>query len=229
MIFKEVQMDTPFDASGLSADESKEIYENTWKCKRRSFQLMTRCMTSMIERIMPTIKTENYWKLLIECVENNPRLECINMLGVCSVQVHFNIDYFFSIDNYEKKKYVIMKILETINHLCENGYSELDVLKSSCETIKKTDYVNEWFWKKPIIKKQKTVQIKILHEVEKVGIYMVFKDEMTHASEEILLAEDIPDEWVYNKYFGKLVWISDKKAELTTKEGQTLCGELVQL
>jgi len=51
-----------------------------WKEKRRQFQLMTRCMTSMLERIIPRITTKDCWKILIECVEKPSGNDCINLL-----------------------------------------------------------------------------------------------------------------------------------------------------
>ena len=70
MILKEIEMDLPYvrdtNQEHLSADAIKLAYELNWKEKRRQFQLMTRCMTSMLERIIPRINTKDCWKILIE-------------------------------------------------------------------------------------------------------------------------------------------------------------------
>jgi len=66
----------------ISKADSKDCFEK-------------RCMTSMIERIMHPIITKDCWKILIECVENTPRNECINLLGVYSVQIIFDVNTFF--------------------------------------------------------------------------------------------------------------------------------------
>ena len=125
----------------------------------------------------------------------------------------------------KKKKYIINKVLEAVDYLTSCGYLELDELKQTCDVIIKSDYVNEWLWKKPVRLKNKSVQIKVLHEVDKVSIYMIFKDE-DKIVEEVLLVEDIPDEWVYSKYLGKLEWVSENKAQLTTKSGDVYFGEI---
>ncbi len=39
--------------------------------------------------------------------------------------------------------------------------------------------------------------------------------------------EDIPDEWVYSKYLVKLEWVSENKAQLTTKNGDVYLGEIL--
>lgn len=182
MKLKEIQMDLPFIYSDdISNEESVKLYQTTWKDKRREFQLFSRCMTSMIERLMPSINTKNYWKIIIECVEGTPKAEGIYMPEILFVQVLFDIDCFYKFNNYEKKK--------------------------------------------PVRLKNKSVQIKVLHEVDKVSIYMIFKDE-DKIVEEVLLVEDIPDEWVYSKYLGKLEWVSENKAQLTTKSGDVYFGEI---
>lgn len=226
MKLKEIQMDLPFIYSDdISNEESVKLYQTTWKDKRREFQLFSRCMTSMIERLMPSINTKNYWKIIIECVEGIPKAEGIYMPEILFVQVLFDIDCFYKFDNYEKKKYIINKVLEAVDYLTSCGYLELDELKQTCDVIIKSDYVNEWLWKKPVRLKNKSVQIKVLHEVDKVSIYMIFKDE-DKIVEEVLLVEDIPDEWVYSKYLGKLEWVSENKAQLTTKSGDVYFGEI---
>lgn len=226
MKLKEIQMDLPFVYNtDISNEESVKLYQTTWKDKRREFQLFSRCMTSMIERLMPQINTKNYWKIIIECVESNPKPEGIYLPEVLFVQVLFDVDCFYKLDNYEKKKYIINKVVEAVNYLSSNGYLELDALKQTCDDIIKSDYANEWLWKKPVKLKNKSVQIKVLHEVDKVNIYMVFTDE-GKIIEEVLLVEDIPDEWVYSKYLGKLEWVSENKAQLTAKDGEIFYGEI---
>lgn len=69
--------------------------------------------------------------------------------------------------------------------------------------------------------KQMSVQVKVLHEVESVNIYMVFKDSVKNVYIEKLLVSEIPDERVYSKYLGKLEWISSGTARLSTKNGES--------
>lgn len=228
MILKEIQMDLPFVNNKCNDyNESKKLYENTWKLKRRQFQLMSRCMTSMIERLMPTVRTESYWKILIECVDESPRKEVINLLGVCSIQILFDSTKFFNINNFEKKQYIIETIIKAINYLCINNNIHLEEIRNVCDIIKGTNYTNEWFWKKPVKMAYKNVQIKILHEVDIVSIYMVFKDTKKGVIKEILIVQDVPDEWIYNKYLGKLEWISEDTAQLVTKDGNIICRRYI--
>ncbi len=224
MILKEIEMDLPYVLNNnqmhLSADAIKLDYELNWKEKRREFQLMTRCMTSMLERIIPRITTKDCWKILIECVEKTSRNECINLLGVYSIQVPFDINMFWKMNSLEKKKYVVDKIREAIGTLAKYEFFDLKEIQKACNEIADSNYVNEWYWNKPVKSKQMSVQVKVLHEVESVNIYLVFRDSIKNVYIEKFLTKDIPDERVYSKYLGKLEWISAGVARLSTKNGE---------
>lgn len=224
MILKEIEMDLPYvrdtNQEQLSADDIKLDYELNWKEKRRQFQLMTRCMTSMIERIIPRITTKDCWKVLIECIENPSGNECINLLGVYSVQVLFDINMFWEMDSLEKKKYVVNKIREAIRIIDQCNFFDVEEIENACNKIVDSNYVNEWYWNKPVKLKQISVQVKVLHEVESANICLVFRDSVKNVYKEKFLVADIPDERVYNKYLGKLEWISVGTARLSAKSGE---------
>ena len=224
MIFKEIELDLPYvigeHQKHLSSEVIKLDYELNWKEKRRKFQLMTRCMSSMLERIIPRIVTKDCWKILIECVEKLPREECTNLLGVYSVQVLFEINEFFEMNCLEKKQYIIKKIKEALRKLSRDDILDVAAICKACDEIVASNYVNEWLWKKPVRLKHKSVQIKVSHEVEHVTIYMAFKDSIANAYEERLLITDIPDERVYTKYLGKLEWLTEREAMLSTRSGE---------
>lgn len=224
MILKEIEMDLPYvrdiNQEQLSADAIKLDYELNWKEKRRQFQLMTRCMTSMIERIIPHINTKDCWKILIECVEKPSRKECINLLGVYSVQVLFDINMFWEMNSFEKKKYVVNKIREATRIIARSNFFDVEEIENACNKVVDSNYVNEWYWNKPVKSKQMSVQVKVLHEVESANIYLVFRDSVKNVNKEIFLVADIPDERAYSKYLGKLEWISVGTARLSTKNGE---------
>lgn len=224
MLLKEIEMDLPYvrniNQEQLSENDTKMDYELNWKNKRRQFQLMTRCMTSMIERIIPSITTKDCWKILIECVENPYRKEMINLLGVYSIQVPFDINIFWEMNSFEKKKYVVAKIREAIKIIAQYNSFDVEKIESACNKVEDSNYVNEWYWGKPVKNQHITVRVKVLHEVESVTISLVFKDSIKKIYKEKILVSDIPDERIYNKYLGKLEWISVGTARLSTKNGE---------
>ena len=224
MILKEIEMDLPYVREGvqelLSEADTQLDYETNWKDKRREFQLSTRCMTAMIERIIPRIVTKDCWKILIECVERPFRNEVINLLGVYCVQVPFDINCFWEMSSQEKKAYTIRKIREALVIIAPNDCFDVTEIALACDEVVKNDYVNEWYWKKPIKSKHLSAQVKVSHEPEGAHLYMVFRDDLNNVQEEKHLVSDLPDERAYSKYLGKLEWISEGTAKLTAKSGE---------
>ena len=236
MLLKEIEMDLPYQrddlrienirrTGGLEYNKAvKKDYELNWKEKRRDFQLMTRCMTSMVSRLLPKIKTEDCWKIIIECSEKVCREGYVNLSGVCIIQVQFDYSHFCQLKDNGKKIYVIDKIIEGIDKLDKLMEFDIKEIKAVCFKIKESKYINEWLWKKPVKHKDKFVQIKISHDVDNVTLYMCFFNKNMELLEEILLLSTVPDEWAYASYLGNLKWVSDNSAVLITKKGESIVG-----
>ena len=232
MYLKEIEMDLPYVENNENIRVIQEMYnldynhavrrdyDLKWKEKRRKFQLMTRCMTSMIERIMPKITTKDCWKILIECVGTSPISGFRNMLGVYTLQTILDVESFFQLNDYEKKKHVINTIFYTIRGLMESVEFDLSVIIKSCNKIVDYDYINEWFWKKPIKLKQCFAQIKIIHEVNEVNIYMIFYGSGNEIMKQIKIITTPPDEREYSQYLGQLECMSYNSVKLITKNGE---------
>lgn len=101
----------------LSPEEIRQDYELNWKWKRREFNLTNRCMMAMISRLMPRMKTEDVWRILIECVEKSPKDRYLIVGGGCEVQVLFDLPRFYTMTDIEKKKYAVEKAREAMNKL----------------------------------------------------------------------------------------------------------------
>ena len=127
MKLKEIDIDLMYEGNtqlfqelklleGLDCDEDlvQESYQKAWKKERRKFQLMTRCMTSMVERLMQPINSPEYWKVVFECTNKKDLIvEGLSGRsgGVCEIQVLWDIEAFYKMDNLDKKKMTINKIL----------------------------------------------------------------------------------------------------------------------
>lgn len=223
MLLREIEMDLPYvpdTNKEQTVEDTRRDYELNWKKKRRQFQLMTRCITSMIERIIPRITTKDCRKILIECMEKPSREGYINLLGVYAIQIPFDINLFWEMESLTKKKYVVNKIREALKTIAGCISFSVEEIENACDKIEDSNYVNEWYWGKPKKNKKIAVRVKVSHEVESVSIYLVFEDLINKVYKEKFLLSDLPDEWVYTKYLGKLELISDVTARLTTKTGE---------
>ncbi len=226
MILKDIDMDLPYvideSKSLLTQEETWKDYDLNWKWKRREFNLATRCMMAMVSRLMPRMKTENFWGIIIQCVEKSPKDRCPVVGGVCEVQVLFDLSKFYTMTDIEKKIYAIEKAREAMKKL--TPLIDVSCIMEACDKVAKAEYENIWYWKKSKKKSKKrkslSVQLKVVHEINFVHFYMVFNDSKTDKTEEHFIAKDQPTEWVFHKYFGTVEWIDDKTARLTTKEGK---------
>lgn len=230
MILSELELDLPYqkdnkfiqqvqDCKKLDyLEATKQDYEVNWKEMRRKFQLMTRCMTSMIERIMKPIHTKDCWKILIECVDECSDKGYRNLLGVYSIQIAFNRKHFFDASNLEKKKMVIDIVLEAMKEFSDCIDFAVTDIRDACMEIVKRDYINEWFWKSSYSIDKKKAEVKIIHDVNDVKIYVIFSKDNKFLEEKLLLCT-VPDERSYSLFLGELCWISKDEIALITKSG----------
>lgn len=212
MLLKELEVDYAFPCEA----------NGTWKNKRREFQLSTRCMTSMIERLLPRIETKDCWKIVIEFTNERPRAEIQNMLGVYVVQRYLDIDHYNLLSNYEKKKCIINNIEESIENINLVSEYNLSALKAVCDTIRALDYKNEWYGKQKCKNGSLCAQLKVEHEVEYVKVFIVFHNLEDDSKKEVLIVKELPHEFLYAQYLGKLKWVNENTVRLVTKDGQVI-------
>lgn len=230
MKLKEIELDLPYQKDNefiQQLQESKKLeyseatrqdYETNWKEMRRDFQLMTRCMTSMIERIMKLIDTKDCWKILIECVDECAEEGYQNLLGVYAIQIVFDRGQFFDASDFHKKEMVIDIVQTAMKRLSNCIDFEVDNINTACNEIINKNYLNEWFWGKSCSMGKKKARVKIIHDINDVKIYVQIS-ENNILSEEKLLVCALPDERSYSLFLGELRWISKDEVALITKSG----------
>lgn len=229
----EIEMDLPYQINETfvyrkqkdKAMDYQEVlkadYELNWKEKRRAFQLMTRCITSMIERIMQPIETKDCWKIIIECVENLVDTDYRNLLGVYAIQVQIDLGVFCSVEDYKKKEIMIDIILKGVEQLSKNVSFNLNSIKDACMKIINSNYTNEWTWEKKRIK-DKVAVVRICHEIRELNIFVVILNKENEILKKKKIISTIPDERVYDKYLGKLVRIPENIVALIDKSGNEI-------
>lgn len=232
MLLKEIELDLPYIKdearitqiqleAKLDYDEAiKKDYALNWREKRRTFQLQTKCMTSMIERLMPKITTKDCWKIIIECVENANQDEFKNLLGVYVVQVEFDFHYFCQLDSEAKKVYVVSKITDSLNNLIRLVDFNIDAIVNTCIGIQEKKYINKWVAGKPVKNKCGYAQIQVSHEINEVILSILFMDLDMNIIKNVPFIVTLPDERSYSQYLGKLMWNSEREIVVVTKS----CG-----
>lgn len=240
MILREIRLDFDYQQNddyieylqqteNLDYETAKsKDYEVNCRLQRREFRFLTRCMTSMIERLMGKIYTDNCKKIDFICTPNqNIDTKLYTALGFCHRQVNFDMNQFLLASDIDKKKIVVETFENGIRELSKDVAYDLSNVLSACEAVKNLNYVNEWFLKKKLKQGNVVVQIKIQHEVQDTKISMVFSDKKGTLIKEVLLIATKPDEWEFNQYLGKLKWIDENRAALVADNGDELVGSIL--
>lgn len=234
MKLKEIEMDLPYKKNeeyicmiqkeqNLSDEDAiRRDYEVNWKEKRRTFQLSTRCMTAMIERIMLPIEDANCSKIVFECVDNCTVTKFKNCLNVCTIQVELDVETFFLLPDIEKKKKTIEIIMKGIKDISSQIDFNMSNISKACLQIVKEEYINEWIWKKEKGMKNSVAMVKIIHDVSDLQIIMVIMDDAGRIIKERKLINTLPDERVYDKLLGELKWISSTEIALISKDRKSI-------
>lgn len=232
MNLKEFDLDLPYvedinkiesvikDTKCSFSEARRYDYENNWREKRRLFRLQTRCISSMLERVFCNIKTKDCWKILIECVEVINEERIINLSGVCTVQVAFNPIEFFESSDYIKKQITFKLLTEGIRKVIQEKNFNPNSFEEAFNMILKSDFRNEWVWKKPVRSPDKKYNAEILciHGISKIDIYLIIRDKDNNEVTRTKLISEIPDEFAYVKHLGKIKWISNKRVMVTNRK-----------
>lgn len=197
-------------------------YNDSWKQKRRSFNLETRCITSMFERLLTRFKTDDCKKIIIECVDKLNNDNIINHLGVYITQIEFDYYNFIKKSNYEKKVESLELLIQGIQKVAIFKCWDINTFIEVEDKIILLNYVNEWNFKKPVKSPNKkyTAEVFCKHEIEKMEILLIVKDLNQNIIKYDSLTEE-PDEFAYAKHLGKIEWVDNNNICLYDKKGNT--------
>lgn len=234
----EFEFDFPFEAFEASEEIIQSImheksishekayyiaYQEQWKWKRRALQLETRCLSAMIERLLPEFKCK-FWKIIIEFVSTPEYLSPKNFTGVCVVQYPFHLDWYCKQTELNKLIYLtncaenaILQIKKEVPNISDYFYPVFHKIKSS-------NYHNIWTWHEIIYSPQKTYSayVQIVHTMKDVTAYAIIKHNNTENTQKIKIFSEIPDERAYAVYLGKLKFINETTLQLRNQSGDII-------
>lgn len=232
MILDEFDLDLPYvenkenineliKRQNCSYSEAIKIdYNDSWKQKRRSFNLETRCITSMFERLLNKFKTDDCRKIIVECVDKLNNDNIINHLGVYITQIEFDYYNFIKKSNYEKKVETLNLLMLGIEKVTKLKKWDVNTFLEAKDKIIILNYANEWSFKKPIKSPNKKYIAEVMckHEIEKIEISLIVKDLNQNIIKYNSLIEE-PDEFAYAKHLGKIEWVDNNNICLYDKKG----------
>ncbi|ERJ11072.1 hypothetical protein [Haloplasma contractile] len=203
------------------SDAKKIDYVQTWKDKRRIFNLHTRCMTAMYERLFSKYKNSKCQKIIVECVDTlSEEKNIINYLGTYTVQVKFEYNRFVRKSNYEKKVKALKLLISGIEKIVKFNDWNIGPFLDTRDQIINYNYENEWLFKKPLVSPNKKyiAEVICIHEVDNFIIKLVVKDLKNNLIKYDSIYEK-PHEFAYAKHLGKLEWKSETDVCLINRDG----------
>ncbi|MGG0186188.1 hypothetical protein [Bacillus rhizoplanae] len=233
-ILKEFELDLPYIVDEnlifeLMKQNNWEYYEATrfdyeknWKQKRMKFRDEMRCIGSLYERFFKGFKFKNdkCWKIAVQCVDKITDLTIKTIGGVFEVQVAFEINNYFQLSGYEKKKYLLKTLKEGIDLVVEHEQWNNDMFDFPYSEIIKVDYINTWVWNTKFSPSRKYIaEVFCEHNISTFDISIIIKNRDKEEIKRVKLITDRPNEWSFVQYFGKLNWISHEEVALFNKKG----------
>ena len=201
-------------------------YDNNWKWEvGRRFDLETRCIVSMFLRLLGKYKNKDSAKILIDCVEKTTLTDYSSVFGICLVQYELDYIDFFNKNNYAKKQAILQIVKESICNIAKEKDWDLTPFEYAFNKIEELEYKNFWVFGKKSKSPSKlyTAELYLEHKIEAIDFFVVIRNKQGEIVEKKLIITESPSEWVYTKYLGKLVWVSDTEIHLNNKAGVTLC------
>ncbi|PEY99127.1 hypothetical protein CN326_23440 [Bacillus sp. AFS018417] len=234
MLLKEIDLDLPFIEEGTHIKEIMEqhklkkdeairfYYEENWKEKRIKFRDEVRCVAELYLYHLGKYKTIETKKLMINCVEKIVGPQILNVDGFTDVQVVFEIENYFSLSNYEKKRLILEKIREGVSLVVKKFNWDYSIFEQAYNKVIEEDYQNQYIWKQKVSPKRKYIgEVFCQHDIEEFSIYMVIKDYNDKKEiKRVFLQSDRPNEFAFVKHLGKLEWLSQDEIVLINKSGK---------
>lgn len=194
-------------------------YNKNWKEKNSLLGFQTRCVTSLYEKHFIKFKTDDFWKIQINCVSKITNSQILVIGGVCEVQVVFDIDNFFELSNYEKKETTLQTLKQGIDLVIKEKQWDKLIFDNAYNKVIDYKYENNWIWKNTKINPSKKLVAKVYveHDIKSVDISIMI---LTRKGDKLKIEKVIterPDELCFSNHLGELKWVTDNEVVLVNK------------
>jgi hypothetical protein len=186
--------------------------------RQRAFLLQTRSVTALYERLFPKFKTQSCWKVLVNCVNANTRPQYRDLLGVYEIDVEADVPSFFRLSDAQKKAWTFEHLQQGIERLCQQtGWVE-EPFTTAWAKVRELELRNVWRWRVARSPSgQKLAEVWIDHDVQACLISLVVRSHTGHEVSRHELITELPDEWAFSPHLGSVIWATDSRVILTSK------------
>lgn len=207
-----------------SYEEAVRInYDENWRLNIvHRFDLETSCMTSLVLTLLGRIRTDDFAKVVIYCVDEEVKEGITVGSRIC--QVYYSLDYktFFEKSDYKKKKITLKIIKETFKKITYDKGLDYEPYKEVFDKILELDYVNTGIFKKKPKSPNKmyTAVMTFEHDVKDIKIYISIKNKLGETIVKKLILTTPPSVYTYVEHVDKLIWVSDNEVQLLNYQGK---------
>ena len=215
-ILTDFDLDIPYPEKGVTP----EVYEKTWNEKRIKFRDEIRCVASLYGRNFEKLKTEETRKILVECLDEINDSRVLDLLDVTVVQVQFNVDSFFLLNEKEKKETTFHLLNEGIKKIIDEKKWDSEPFEKAKQACLEVNFKNEWEWKKTASSPNRKYKasVKIEHDVEEARGYLLVRDKKQNLISSKEVFKTRPNEWIFDHFFGKIVWENNETVHLIDRK-----------
>jgi hypothetical protein len=192
-------------------------YEYNWKQKRILFRDQVRCIASLYTYLLGRFPTESTRKLIINCMEQSADELHTTRDGYTEVSVELDMDSYFLLSNYEKKKLILEKIQEGVMIVGEKYSWDQEIFNKIAAEIHDRNYVNEYVWKQRFSPDRK-VKAELLceHDLDHfTGTLNIKHGKTGELIKTKKILKERPHELIFTQYLGELTWSSDRTVVIT--------------
>lgn len=202
MILRELDLDIP------NLDEHR----------RYEFSNEVRSVAAHYYSYLPSkFKTNGFWKILIECVDEASTSDVY--LKVKVVKVAFNYEMYRKLDKDRKKKTILDTLHEGVIKACEEEGWQQDTFQHCYEQVLNDEFYFSWLFKKPKKSKNRELvaEVSCLHDFDAFTMSL----EVKNLDSEIIYTEEVfstkPNEFVFVQLLGDFKWVSNEEIEFYDK------------
>ena len=188
------------------------------------FAYETRSVLALYERYFtPPSETGKAWKISVEIVPQVKKPDVRELLGNLHVQIKDNPLVYFDLNAQEKKHQTLNWLFRGIEMVTQDRMWDLKPYEEARQAVLDLDFVNRWTWRKRAWwrnGRRLAAEVFVEHEIEEVHLYIQLRKRSGEILQKTLVVSDMPDEFVFNRYFGMLQWIDDTTVRLSPKFGE---------
>ena len=198
-----------------------DIYDVTGGIHNPMLNNQSRCVVGLFEKKFGKLETTHKIRKINIILTNEFKgLELMCGDGTADIQMIYDVTNYYSSDNETKKKLILDIIRKGYERVVKLLKLPRDNFDKAYTAVQEANFLNSWTWGKPKSNPTKSYYAKIFckHELERFSIYLIILDSSKKETKKIKLIDEVPNEFIFAKYFGSLEWISDDTVSFTSKD-----------